>query len=302
LFAENALEEALAAHETLKAAVDVFRVEKPGDKALAKFGDRVALTPHIGGNSIEAQLEIAEMAADTVIAALTENKLRNLVNFVKIPEDLKRAYLDLAEALGRTASGFLAGKGQLEELRITCYGALGPHSAILVKPAIQGALSEFVAGNITLINAESKAKEHGLKVLLRDPDNTKGYGQSITVDAAVNRGKHTEEISVRGKLIEGEPAIVRIDTFQELGFIPQGHNVFFIYKDKPGVIGAIASALGQESVNIESILARTDATGKRQLLVIKTGQAVEPALLVKLSAAAEAKAEVKMELAISLGF
>ncbi len=302
VLAENALEDALAAHDTLRAGIDVHRVEKPGDKPLAEFSDRVLMTPHIAGNSLEGQLEIAETMADIVISALKENKLINLVNFVKIPDELDQAALDLAEALGHLGSTFLSGKGQLQEIRITCYGKFNNHADILVQPAIKGVLNQLLAERVTLINAENVAKDLGTRMIKREPDDSKGYGESVTVDVVMKKGRKTEEVSVRGKLIEGEPAIVRIDNYIELRVRPVGSQAYFIYKDKPGVIGAIATVLGKNEVNIESIHSRTEASGKKQLLIIRVGEAVSQGLLAKIIRAAESKAGVKIDLARTATF
>jgi D-3-phosphoglycerate dehydrogenase len=295
LLAPNAMEDALAAHSTLKAGIDVYLDEGMGEKALAKFGDRVVMTPHISGNSLEGQVEISELVADIVIDAVTKNKLRNLVNFIQIPEELDQAYLDLAESLGYLGCCLTEHRGQLEEVSITCYGALNKFKEILVKPAIKGVLSGIVSENVTLINAENIAGELGTKIKRRRPPNSKGYGNSITVDVIVREGKKTIETSIRGKLIEGEPVIVRINEYHELGIKPQGNQLFFQYDNKPGVIGNIATQVGANDINIESILARNDVKkGKKQLLVIRTEQPINTQLLKKLCKKVETKAGIKI--------
>ncbi|MGD9200819.1 MAG: NAD(P)-dependent oxidoreductase [Chitinispirillia bacterium] len=283
LLSPDAVEEALDSHDTLMAGIDVYLEEGPGHKKLAKFGDRVVMTPHISGSSVEGQEEIALLTADIVIDALTKDKLRNLVNFVKIPEELDRAYLDLAESLGQTAGSILTGEGQLEEIRITCYGDLNIHKEILIKPAVKGVLKLRHPKEVTLVNAENKTQELGIKTILREPDNSKNYGKSITVDVVVREKRKTLENSARGKLIEGEPAIIRINDYHELGIKPQGHQLFIQYDNKPGIIGCVASLLGENDINIESILARHDSIkGKKQLLVIRTQEPLSMALLDKL--------------------
>ncbi|MBF0430731.1 MAG: hypothetical protein HQK83_05600 [Fibrobacteria bacterium] len=295
LLPENALEQALAKHKTLKAAIDVYLVEKPGEKKLAKFGSRVVLTPHVCGNAIEGQLEIAELCADIIIDAVTKNKLRNLVNFVKIPEDLSQSFLDLSVGLGHLAASLNASKGQLEEIRITCYGGIQKYGDLLIKPAIKGVLSQMLNENITLINADAKAQELGIKTVLREPADAKNYGDSITVDVVVHEKKKLLETSVRGKLIEGMPVIMKVDHYEDLQVRPQGHQLYFLYDNKPGVIGSIASLLGESKINIESILACNDSEkGKKQLLVIRTEQCIPEKVLSKLKEKTIAKSKTKV--------
>jgi D-3-phosphoglycerate dehydrogenase len=283
LLAPGALEKAMASHKTLRAGIDVILEEKEGKKELAKYSDRLIMTPHIAGSSQECQDGIAEFIADMIIDALTKNKLINLVNFIKIPEELDRAYLDLAESLGQLSGSLAEGKGQIDELRIICYGNLKQYAEILIKPAIKGALSKCIDGNITLINAENKAKELGIKTVMREPDDSKLYGDSITVEVAVRKKNKSSETSTRGKLIEDEPTVIRVNNYQELGINPMGNNLFLEYDNKPGVIGIVATTLGSNSINIESIVARKDTDkGKKQLLTIRTEQAINAGLLIKI--------------------
>ncbi|MFC1586173.1 NAD(P)-dependent oxidoreductase, partial [Fibrobacterota bacterium] len=302
LLSPNALEDALASHATLRAGVDVYLNEKPGEKSLAKFGDRVVMTPHISGNSKEGQQEIAELVADIITDALTKDKLKNLVNFIKIPEELDQAYLDLAEALGHVAGSFHGRRGQLEEILITCYGSLKEYSEILIQPAIKGVLSMLVHEDITLINAESRARDKGIKITVREPNDSKDYGNSITIDTVVREKKKALECSARGKLVEGEPSIIRIDEYNELGVKPQGNHLFFIYNNKPGIIGCIATVLGSNNINIESIQARNDQPKeKKQLLNIRTEQSITSGVLNKIIKKIESKS-VKVFLANNIQF
>ncbi len=290
LLPPNALEDALEIHPTLKAAVDVLLEEGTGDKALAKFGDRVIITPHVCGNAIEGQLEIAETAASIIIDALSKNKLRNLVNFVKIPDELDSTYLDLAVALGHGAGALSRKSGQLEEVRITCYGKLQKHTELLIKPAVKGVLSELLSDTVTLINADSKAKELGVKTVLRDPDASKQFGASITVDVVTRQGNNTTEHSLRGKLIENAPAFIRIDNYEDLTIKPVGNQLFFEYQSKPGIIGAIASILGENNINIDSVHARNHVQENgSQLLVMRTEQSVPNDIFKQLCEAVAAK-------------
>jgi len=302
LLAPGALEKAMASHKTLRAGIDVILEEKEGEKELAKYSERLILTPHIAGSSQECQDGIAEFIADMIIDALTKNKLINLVNFIKIPEELDRAYLDLAESLGQLSGSLAEGMGQIEEVRIICYGNLRPYSEILIKPAIKGALSKCIDGNITLINAENKAKELGIKAVIREPDNNKNYGDSVTVEVAAKKRKIVAETSTRGKLIENEPTIIRANDYQELGIKPLGNQLYMEYDNKPGVIGNVATTLGSNGINIESIVARKDTDkGKKQLLIIRTEQAIITGLLNKIVKKVESKS-VKVYTANNIQF
>ena len=83
--------------------------------------------------------------------------------------------------------------------------------------------------------------------------------------------------------IEDEPTVIRVNKYHELGINPLGNNLFLEYDNKPGVIGIVATTLGSNSINIESIVARKDTgKGKKQLLTIRTEQAMTAGLLNKI--------------------
>ena len=81
---EKALTVALEKGEIAGAALDVFEYEPAIDCDLTdthelKKLDNVVLTPHTASAAIEARSEMAEMAAQNVIAALKGKKPKNLV-------------------------------------------------------------------------------------------------------------------------------------------------------------------------------------------------------------------------------
>ena len=72
---ESALLEALNSGKVAGAALDVFTSEPPLESALAKH-PRVITTPHIGGQTVEAQVRAAADISSEVLAALHGTALR----------------------------------------------------------------------------------------------------------------------------------------------------------------------------------------------------------------------------------
>ena len=68
--------------------------------------------------------------------------------------------------------------------------------------------------------------------------------------------------------------ISRINDFDSLYLEPSGNNLFVEYKDAPGVIGRIASLLGEKNINIVDIRAPQDLKSGKSLAVIKTNVAI----------------------------
>jgi D-3-phosphoglycerate dehydrogenase len=71
---ETALLSALNSGKVAGAALDVFSVEPPQDSQLAKH-PRVIATPHIGGQTVEAQIRAANDISNEVLAALRDAPL-----------------------------------------------------------------------------------------------------------------------------------------------------------------------------------------------------------------------------------
>ncbi|NPV57386.1 MAG: hydroxyacid dehydrogenase [Anaerolineae bacterium] len=72
---ETALLAALDSGHVAGAALDVFSVEPPADTALAGH-PKVVATPHVGGQTVEAQVRAAEDISNEVLAALAGKPLR----------------------------------------------------------------------------------------------------------------------------------------------------------------------------------------------------------------------------------
>jgi len=77
---EDDLADALEAGELLGAAIDTFEDEPRVNPRLAEIHEFVTLAPHIGSASRETRLQMAQMAADNMIAGLGDSVPPNIVN------------------------------------------------------------------------------------------------------------------------------------------------------------------------------------------------------------------------------
>ena len=110
-------------------------------------------------------------------------------------------------------------------------------------------------------------------------DNSKNYGESMTIDLFVGNGDAIVKAGARGTIAENTVMISRLDNFDKLFFDPAGHHLFVEYADEPGVIGRIAGILGEKNINIIDIRAPQNVKLGRSLSVITTNVEV-PAMLV----------------------
>ncbi len=78
---EEALEKAIISGKVGAAALDVYSAEPPICQSLIAH-DKVICTPHLGASTVEAQVNVAEDAANQIISALKDGKIENCVNKV----------------------------------------------------------------------------------------------------------------------------------------------------------------------------------------------------------------------------
>ncbi len=95
---------------------------------------------------------------------------------------------------------------------------------------------------------------------------------------------YLRRISVRGTLTEGNMMVARINEFDRLYFEPLGHTAFFLYEDRPGVIGVIGRALAENGINIEDMRNPHDPQTNRSLAILKVNQRVPDEIIEAISA------------------
>src|SRR3954465_2815586 len=77
---EAALINALRNKEIHGAALDVYQIEPVTlDNPLLQFSN-VVTTPHIGSSTYETELKMAKLAVENLLAGLSGNRPRNLIN------------------------------------------------------------------------------------------------------------------------------------------------------------------------------------------------------------------------------
>lgn len=249
---EKALLDALASGKLAGAALDVFASEPP-DSALTAYADRTVLTPHLGASTEEAQVAAAVEIADAVLAALNGQPVRSAVNAPAIrPESLAAlaAYLDLGERLGYAMAQLL--DGPIKSLEIGYHGEIADRDTIAVRSAIvKGLLRAASPEYINLMNALLVARSRGLQIVesrCTTPQENVANLVSLTVREA-NGGV----LELAGTAVNGEPHLLRVDTYHLDVVLDDGFLLFVRHHDQPGVVGKIGTLLGDGDVNISAM-------------------------------------------------
>jgi len=244
---EAALEKALREGWIAGAALDVFEKEPITKHPLFEM-DRVVVTPHLGASTAEAQERVAVDVAEQIIAVLRGEPARYAVNAPLIsPETYSflAPYLPVASMVGSLAVQLC--EGQMGEIEIDYSGDIAQHDLTPLKAAVVGGLlSPISEEHVNVVNVDIVARRRGLQITEKRGPSHEIYANLITLRISTSVG----ETRVSGTLAHDGPHVVNIDGFwvdvpPGVGYLLACEN-----RDRPGMIGALGTLLGEFDVNI----------------------------------------------------
>ena len=254
---EHALLRGLHSGKVAGAALDVFEEEPPTLVDLL-VDDRVICTPHLAASTKEAQANVALQVADQVGDVLMGRVIRNAVNAPSVDPETHgklQPYLVLAERLGRLQAQL--GVGQLERITIEYQGAVTAYpTSPLTSAVLKGIMETVSEASVNVVNALLFAQERGVQVDERLNSEHEDYASLITVVYHTNLGQRLLAGTLFGK---SDPRLVRLDEYS-FDAAPEGHMLFYVNDDVPGIIGQIGTVMGTHQVNIAQM-----SCGRRQM-------------------------------------
>ena len=273
--------------KTIRFLNDVYAKDAAGDKTIADVAD--LMLPHLGASTAEANFNAAKRAAEQLIDFEDKGVTSFVVNR-DIPEGLEEHYCELANILGRLCRCVVSRSTSPKLIESSFYGSLAPFSEWLMTPIVAGVCDDCDR-TMTYQQSCDYLAEMGIDYIDRDVDTRKKFENSITVDltAAVD-SENDRHVSVRGTVEEGVMLISRINEFDKLYFEPVGPTLFFLYDDRPGVIGDIGKILAAAQVNIEDMRNPHNLKSNRSLAILKVNQAVTEDVMTAIKTKIEARA------------
>ena len=267
---EADLAEAVASGRIAGAALDVFDGEPITESPLFDL-DSVVVTPHLGASTEEAQSKAGDAIAEQVMLALAGEFVPAAVNVpAKNVPDVLRPYLPLAEQLGRLFGNLC---DRLPEvLEVELIGEIGkPDNTVAVMSVVKGLLSAVSDMQVSYVNALTMATERGMEVRAISTPTSKDHVNLLTVRG----GGH----SLGGRLTGArqEPVLVLADD-HSLHMPPAQHMILLANEDRPGVIGAVGTLLGNAGINIDDMDVGQSPSGEGASMVIATSQPVPKAV------------------------
>src|SRR5229473_3523336 len=285
---EGDLLAALGSGHVAGAAVDVWTEEPPVSPLVRRLVQhpRVVVTPHLGANTQEAQVNVAVDVARQLVAFRDGELVEHAVNIpVGDRETMaeQRPFLHLAELLGRFC--LQLEPENVERVEIEVGGHLARvDTELLGRAVLKGLLEGVTVQAVNLVNAHLIARDRGLAVDVRtDAEAASGYTNLITVTTQAGAGRKV----IAGTVFDGVPRIVRLRDLH-VEFVPEGHILVLAYEDRPGMVGRIGSILGRHNVNIASMHVGRRTRRGRAIVVLLLDDDVPAEVLEEVSKSVEA--------------
>jgi D-3-phosphoglycerate dehydrogenase len=247
---------------------------------------RVVVTPHLGANTQEAQVNVAVEVARQLVAFRDGELVEHAVNIPIADREAlsaQRPYLALGELLGQFSVQLEA--DNVERVKVAVAGRVARGDPELIGRAVlKGLLARVTAQAVNLVNAHLIARERGLLVdIAADEETTAGYTNLVTVTTETGAGRKV----IAGTVFDGVPRIVRLRDLQ-IEFIPEGHILVLAYEDRPGMVGKIGSILGRHNINIASMHVGRRAKRGGAIVVLLLDESVPPDVMGEVSKAVAA--------------
>jgi D-3-phosphoglycerate dehydrogenase len=261
LLVDADLQAALDSGKVAGAALDVFASEPVTDHPLFGYPN-VVVTPHLAASTAEAQDRAGVQTAEQVVAALTGGTVSTAVNIPAISaEDMQalEPFLPLVRRLGRLAMTLAEGSS-VERLEVEFLGRIaGRDTRLLTLAAIMGVLAGRTEEELNLVNAPSIAAERGIDVSERSELNARDFTDLVRLTVVTG----SERVRVVGTTLGRLHRPHLLEAWGQrfnLQF-DDPHLALFRYRDVPGMVGRVGTALGEHGINISEAAVGRQAPG-----------------------------------------
>ena len=268
LIKESAILAGMKSGKIASAGIDTHEhepIEK--DDPLFQF-EKVVMTPHLGADTNEAQKRVGEDIAKQVLTALSGELVPNVVNLPLIlKEELEylRPYVTLCENLGAIYAQLY--KEPVDKVELTYSGPLCKKELEFLNVSfLKGLLTPALGDRVNYVNAKLMAEERDIQFNVnKEEESASHYANLIT---AVITTKNTT-MKVCGTLNQMEkPMLVEIDGIQTE--CEMSGNILMLRNiDRPGMIGFVATVLGEAGINIADMRVARDDEMRTALMLIR---------------------------------
>lgn len=284
---EEALLKYLESGKITGAAIDVFSEEPPRTDVLQKLiaHERVVVTPHLGANTFEAQVNVAVDVSREIINYLDDLPLENAVNIPRFDMalmDQMRPFLNLMSTMSDFVIQLV--DANIDTVTFSYAGNIGHYDCTpLSVCGLSSILNRMVEQDVNMVNATLIADQMGITVEEHKSTQSPSFSNMITLTIEGQGEKRT----IAGTLFEGSPRIVKLRDYQ-VDFAPEEHMLILTYGDRPGMIGKIGTIMGAHDINIAAMnLGRREKRGEA-MVILSLDSAVPPFVIEEVRKATDA--------------
>jgi D-3-phosphoglycerate dehydrogenase len=157
-------------------------------------------------------------------------------------------------------------ESSLERITIEYRGEVtGQATSPLTSAVLKGVMETFAtAGSVNLVNAPVVAQERGIRVDELKSSAPEDYTSLLTVILEAGGQRRVLSGTLFGRR---DPRVVRLDQY-DIDAAPDGHMLFYLNDDIPGIIGRVGSTMGSHQVNIARMSCGRQQIGGNALTVL----------------------------------
>lgn len=288
IITEEALLDALKSGKVFGAAMDVWSEEPPKSPVLLDLisQERLVVTPHLGANTFEAQVNVAVDVSKEILNYLDEQPLENAVNIPRFDMalmDQMRPFLNLMTVI--SDFGIQLVESNIAKVTFSYSGNIAHYDCSpLTVCGLSALLNRRVDQDVNLVNASLVAEQMGIIVEETKSTQAGAFSNLITL---IIEGEGGKRRLVSATLFEGAPRIVKLRDYT-MDFALDEHMLLLNYTDRPGMIGKIGTIMGTHGINIASMnLGRREKKGEA-MVILSLDSAVSPEVLEEVRNATEA--------------
>ncbi|PLX51474.1 MAG: phosphoglycerate dehydrogenase [Desulfobulbaceae bacterium] len=270
---EEALYEALKNGEIRGAALDVFEKEPTSLETTPLLSlPNFICTPHLGASTSEAQVNVAVAICEQMADYLKNGTVTNAVNVPSVSAEVLAKvgpYATLAEMMG--SLHMQIAKGGVEEVVLEFDGELAEMNTTPITVSfLKGLFTPILQDAVNFVNAPMIAKDRGIRVVESKTNDSDAFTSLLTIVVKTSDGENRLAGTVFGKK---EPRLVRLNSFRMEALL-DGPMLFVSNNDVPGVIGSLATTLGNLGVNISRMTVGQEASveSSKNVILLNTNK------------------------------
>jgi D-3-phosphoglycerate dehydrogenase len=175
-----------------------------------------------------------------------------------------RPYASLAEKLGKIY--YQAEKTPVKKIEVCYRGELAKQdTGILTLSVLKGFLSALTTERVSFVNVRQAVEERGVEVIESKTTQVKRYNNLIHVKFFTEDGR---ELSVNGTVFGIDTEVLVTFFGYQMNFELSPTVIAMQNDDVPGIIGKVATRLGEHNINIASMhWGRKPGSGKAQSFI-----------------------------------